>query len=49
MTPDQIKENVLKAEGYAQGFADGFRSCANLVVNEQAKEEQAKKLEAPKE
>lgn len=42
MNIEKIKESIVRAEGYAQGFKDGFISCAQTVVNEAAKEEAEK-------
>lgn len=42
MNPEKLKEAVLKAEGYAQGFKDGFIACAKGVAEELAKEQKSK-------
>jgi len=39
MTIDELKENVLKAEGYAEGFRAGYISCAKKVAEDLAKEQ----------
>ncbi len=39
MNATQLKENVLRAEGYAKGFVDGYAACAKMVAEEFAKEE----------
>lgn len=48
MNAQQLKEDVLRAEGYAEGFRAGYTSCAQKVANDLMKEE-AEKKEAVKE
>ena len=48
MRVEQLKEDVLRAEGYAEGFRAGYISCAQKVANELAKEEKDKQ-DKPKE
>ena len=38
MTAGQLKEEVLRAEGYAKGFLDGFVSMANRISSDLAKD-----------
>lgn len=35
-----LREQVIRAEGYAQGFKEGFIACANFIVDQQKKEVQ---------
>lgn len=34
MKIEQIKEEVIRAEGYAEGFRAGFIACAQKLINE---------------
>lgn len=40
-----LKEQMLRSEGYAQGFKDGYASCIKYIVEQEAisKEKEAKK------
>lgn len=35
-----IKEAVIRAEGYAEGFRAGYISCAQKIANEMTKEKE---------
>ena len=39
MKIEQIKEEVIRAEGYAEGFRMGFIACAQKIVNEMTKDQ----------
>lgn len=39
ISADKLKENVIRAEGYAEGFRAGYLNCAQAVANELAKEQ----------
>lgn len=39
MKAEQLKEAVLRAEGYAEGFRAGYIACAKMVAGELVKEE----------
>jgi len=34
-----LRDQVLRAEGYAQGFKDGFVSCATYFVNKKKEDD----------
>ena len=38
MSPEQLRDDVLRAEGYAKGFLDGYVSLANRISADLAKE-----------
>lgn len=42
MKAEQLKEDVLRAEGYAEGFRAGYLSCAKKIANQLDQEEKAK-------
>lgn len=42
MTAEQLKEDVIRAEGYAEGFRVGYTTCAQRVAGELAKEAASK-------
>lgn len=46
MKPEQLKEDVIRAEGYAQGYGEGFKvgylTCANKVAKQLQEEEMIK-------
>lgn len=42
MKKEQLQENVIRAEGYAEGFRAGFIACAKQIAAEMAKEEKEK-------
>lgn len=35
MDLNKLREDVLRAEGYGQGFKDGFASCAKKILEEE--------------
>lgn len=49
MKPEQLKDNVIKAEvyaeGYAKGFKEGYIACANNVALQLEKEDKESKKE----
>jgi len=46
MNLNQLKEDVLRAEGYAEGFRAGYISCAQKVANELEKEKKVQTEES---
>lgn len=42
MNIEFIKEAVIRAEGYAEGFRAGYQLCAQKIANEMAKENEIK-------
>lgn len=47
MKIEQLKEDVIRAEGYAEGFRAGYLACAQKIANDLAKEEKDKKETEP--
>lgn len=45
MTPESVKEDILRAEGYAKGFLDGFTSAVKKYLAEEIKKQEEKKKE----
>lgn len=43
MNKEQLKENVIRSEGFSEGFKAGYLACANHIAIEMQKEEQEKK------
>lgn len=36
MDVEKLKEDVIRAEGYAAGFQEGFRTCAKNIVDRES-------------
>lgn len=49
MDANSLKEQLLKSEGYAFGFKDGYASCAKYVAEELMKDDLKKKRSEEKE
>lgn len=37
MDINKLKESMLRAEGYGQGFKDGYASCVKMILDEEKK------------
>lgn len=42
MNPNELRDNVLRSEGYAEGFKAGYASCAKFMAIELSKEQKEK-------
>lgn len=38
MNPNDLRDNVIRSEGYAQGFKDGYATCAKHVSDQMIKD-----------
>lgn len=48
MNIEKINENVIRSQGYAQGFKDGYQACAMDILKQVEKENQENKKEESK-